>query len=343
MLPGRPGCSSASRVIASCDSPTTAGSVTVSSQKGAARAAAGPGRSRPGAGTGRSRCRPPSPRRRGRGRRCRRRRTARLIRRLMSRHDGGGACAVPGGVGGEPAAGAGAGLGGEVGVAHDLLVAPGPAARLGPPVVVPDHHRDAEQQRGRHPAGGDQLAELLAGKVGGERPLRVDVAVGPYGRADRPELQPGALERSNREPHRDDPVAADPGGLGLHPLHGRAPRGVERVAQAGGLDGAGHPAPAVPAGPAGDAAARGATAGEPTGAAGQAARPAAARPAPAVADAAVPVAGPADRVDTAAEDLPDRGEADRADRVMLGHGEVAGEAHGASGSVNRRSASAAPA
>ena len=147
---------------------------------------------------------------------------------------GGRALAVPGGVGGEPAAGTGPGLGGEVGVALDLLVGPVPAAELGPgpPVVVPDGHRDAEQQRRRHPARGDQLPELLSGQVRGERVPRADVAVGPHGRADRPELQPGTLERGHAEPHGDDPVAAAPGPP--RPASAASPRpGPRRASRAG--------------------------------------------------------------------------------------------------------------
>jgi hypothetical protein len=59
----------------------------------------------------------------------------------------------------------------EFGITEHFGVAgapPGLMARQ--PVVVPDPHRDAEHQASRHPARQDQLGEVLAGQVGGERP-----------------------------------------------------------------------------------------------------------------------------------------------------------------------------
>src|SRR5579871_589370 len=63
-----------------------------------------------------------------------------------------------------------AGVGHHLGVTLDLGV-PRPPAGLGDgePVVVAGPDRDAENQPGRHPAVHEQLGEILAGQVGGER------------------------------------------------------------------------------------------------------------------------------------------------------------------------------
>src|SRR5712691_10264038 len=68
----------------------------------------------------------------------------------------------------------------EIGDPGDLLVAR-PAGTLlhGAPVVVPHAHRDAERERAGHPAGAQQQRELLPGQVGQERLARPHLAAGP--------------------------------------------------------------------------------------------------------------------------------------------------------------------
>ncbi len=77
----------------------------------------------------------------------------------------------------------------EFGITEHLGVAsapPGLTTRQ--PVVVPDPHRDAEHQADGHPARRDQLGEILAGQVAGERPPKPSRARRPHRGADGPEL-----------------------------------------------------------------------------------------------------------------------------------------------------------
>jgi hypothetical protein len=107
---------------------------------------------------------------------------------------------------------------GHLGVARPRAPLPG-----GRPVVMPRPDRDAEHQAGRHPAGRDQPGEVLPGQSGSKGKLQPRGARRAHRGADGRELKAAEEERPAGQPDPHDPVAAERGALGGHPVNGRAP------------------------------------------------------------------------------------------------------------------------
>src|SRR5579875_4050438 len=122
----------------------------------------------------------------------------------------------------------------ELGVPDHLGVACAPP-RLPDrqPVVVPRRHRDAEDEAGRRPALHDQLGEVLARQVGGERLPQARAARRAHRGADGLELQPPGGEGPDGQPDADDAVPAEFRALLAHPADGGVPRVVHRLHERG--------------------------------------------------------------------------------------------------------------
>src|SRR6185312_11510240 len=111
-----------------------------------------------------------------------------------------------------------AGVGHHLGIAMDFGV-PRPPAGLGhgEPVVMAGPDRDAEHQARGHPAVHEQLGEVLAGQVGGERPRQRRARPADRG-AERLELQAAGRKGPDAKGDADDAVAAERGAFRRHPV-----------------------------------------------------------------------------------------------------------------------------
>jgi hypothetical protein len=103
--------------------------------------------------------------------------------------------------------------------------APADGARRHEAVVQPGY-RDAKRNPGRHPAADEQLRDVPASQLGGERPGPRRTIFGPHGCADHSELDRGDREAiaqglGDLERGAHDAVTAKIRGLAAHPVDGR--------------------------------------------------------------------------------------------------------------------------